>query len=81
MAGLALIVAALILVPMWLAPYKPGGARNEEEIRAIAARLRRDCSPNGFGIEKVHGERLEKAEIFKCPDGTIGFVPFGYDGE
>lgn len=68
-------VSVLIVLLAACAEYKPGGARNQDEILSHARHLRTDCELIGTGVEGQHGGGLVKSDIFKCPDGSIGFIP------
>ena len=71
-------VAALIVLLAACAEYEPGRSRNKDEIFAHARHLRTNCELIGTGVEGQHGGELVKSDIFKCPDGAIGFIPQYY---
>lgn len=75
MIGASLLTAVLAT---GCADYERGGARSVEDAAYLAKKLRLECKPNGVGIENVHSWFFQKVEIFKCEDGTIGFIPSGF---
>lgn len=72
-----IVPAILVLSLSACTDYKPGGSRNQEEIKAHVNHLRASCKKIGMGVEGQHGGVLAKSDIFMCPDGSIGFIPAG----
>ena len=75
----SLIVLSLLTVGLATGcdAYKPGGSRSADDAIVLAIKLRNECTPIGIGIEGVHGGSMQKSEIFRCSDGTLGFIPHG----